>query len=656
MKNIKKKNIHKGGAKTSTRTALGHTDTGRTTVRLSSKKTHKSSSNTGYLLGSNASIEQEDPIYDYFKNHTHSLESIILSDFTIININKIIIEKKTNDINNDNTTLEEGKILKLSKKSALLLCSIYKINRVVFYKSENEYKYVENLDYDNGNNYYLECLSLETNKDNKSSHKGGGIYDILLYKYQDPVVRMVCEYMILLYDIFFVSKTYNINFIYEKLKAYKKMQQYNNLNQYQYNTLYVRNGFWTFVRSILMGEPNTINIKARKSWLSILNKKLQNNLSKKNNNIKKASLEGTICKFGKGLVNCCEDTFHNYFFPPDDYMNIRTLFNEETLKLYDKMKSDEKYKSYQNLDVEGSQYQTLFNINYSNINSKEIDKKLNTAKIEELGKFIEICQETIKIIIISSGRAEGKVKKIKNGNEIPHKPNPYPPISLIEVFDKINKKDISTYVWIIRSERFHVSKSPCVHFGLNGHDITDKLTSFFCLETNYETNVILHSIGHCLDRLYCGHIFKSDNYSEANNVILIQILKCFEIFLSKMKNKYRENPSYDDPNFKKLNINNLTKETLFLVSINDSDNLKTFMESNESLPPIYKNSEETINDLYNINYSLSKDNDTYTINDECLDIKKIYGCSPKLIRDTDTGTGINIMKKSLEKILVDFII
>lgn len=446
-------------------------------------------------------------------------------------------------------------MLILSVNDSKLLC-YFKINRRIFI--DDKVVYVSDMNYDNTKSYSIESIDLEDIRmyGGASGEAAEFVaeepqienYDILLYKYQDPVVRMVCEYVILLINYFFTESN-NINIIYDKLIIYKQLTR--GTGRFKYTQEIRKNKFWEFVRKIFMGKTPGLNPRPSVQTID--------------------GLEGKICKFGFGKTNCCENTL-NTFLDEGQFLQYRTneLFN---IDLFTTLKQDLRYKEYQDLSQDG-QYKELYE-NPQNFLNPTISEPERDIK----QKFVEICQAVIDIIIMVSGRAEGGGDATDNSPEIDASSyiKPYPPISVLEVFDLINKHEVNTYVWIIRSERFHLAKSPCVHFGLQGSGITDRLTKFFCLEKSYTTNVILHSIGHCLDRLYCGHTH-SGNYIEDNEVIFGQIFRCFEIFLSKMKEKNTAEPGYDDENFNKINIENFDKIILYLVSINDQVALEKYIE------------------------------------------------------------------------------
>jgi hypothetical protein len=548
----------------------------------------------GHVLGEEIDNPlYNDPLYDFLSNHTHSIECVILKNFKSVYIKNIKVNDK--DSSDYSETINDKNFLILSDKDAMVLCS-FDINRNIYI--DDVLEYTINLTYDPTKSYSLECPDLFTDE-----LKGGGNYDVLLYKYQDPVVRMACEYMNLLYIIFYKPnfertptskmRQYSIDLIYQRLESYKKLIEKYNLSHYKYNYRYPTSSFWNFVREILMNETKTLHPITEKS--------------------RKVGVEGEICIFGEGLTNCCEETI-NYFKFHEGY-NTENLFDTS---LFNDLKGDLDYKNYTDMS-DHSDFKDLF------VSPQKFIKRED----KELSKFIEICQEVINIIIISSGRAEGGSTR-SSGNPLYSADaynESYPPISVLEVLDRINKADVSTYNWIIRSERFHLSKSPCVHLGLQGSGITDRLTSFFCLEPSYESNVILHSIGHTLDRLYCGHagINTKGGTKLPNDVILGQILACFEIFLQNIKKS-----SSDDKNLQKLHIENLDVISLFLISINDEINLTSYLKG--KLDHVYKDVENKVTNLFDVNFSFTIDHDNYTINDKCLKIKKKYGCSQKLTR------------------------
>ena len=186
--------------------------------------------------------------------------------------------------------------------------------------------------------------------------------------------------------------------------------------------------------------------------------------------------EGSICKFGIGRTDCCSRILRE-----DNLQSMFLKYNMFNLHAYSLMKQRAEYINYTDMATDAS-YKQIFD-NPENLYTKKTDDEIYTMK------FIFLCNITIKYIIAKSGRAEGGSKTDVLG--------PYPPISIIEVLDPDNM------VWIVRSERFHLSKSPCVHLGLKNKNITDKLAQFFNLVNgDYRTNVWFHSIAHAVDRLF----------------------------------------------------------------------------------------------------------------------------------------------------------
>jgi hypothetical protein len=548
-------------------------------------------------LGEGISIKSidEDPLHEFISNHTHSLDSVVLKNNRIMYIKNIRINNR-NPTEDYSITRKNGNMLILSENESKLLC-YYKINRNIFI--DDILVYSNDINYDDTKSYSIECF--EDNND--SELYGGGEYDILIYKYQDPVVRMVCEYVNILLDYFFIENN-PINPIYTRLISYNELLKSKSISRFKYSNVLSHNTFWIFVREKLMGTTRTLHPTTAKK--------------------RSDGLEGSFCIFGEGKTNCCENTLHTFLNEKFDNFRTEKLFD---VKIFNLLKQDENYKKYHDESI-NDKYKELYE-NPQLFLKDEIDNR------EDKIKFIEICQAVINIIIISSGRAEGKSVTTNESSEINASAYnlPYPPISVLEVFDTIDKDNIDTYVWIIRSERFHLSKSPCVHFGLQGSGITDRLTSFFCLEQSYVNNVILHSIGHCLDRLYCGHTHATQKYTQDNNIIFNQIFSCFEIFLEKMKSKKGVDPNYNDPNFKKINLDNFDKLILYLVSINDQFALQEYIKGKINLSDIYVDVNDKITDLFDINFSfIINGRGKYVVNENCWEIKKKYQCQRKLTR------------------------
>lgn len=304
-------------------------------------------------------------------------------------------------------------------------------------------------------------------------------YTCVIYKYQDPVVRMTCEYTM------FVLKGINID---------------QNLN---FDAL-CENVFEEYVNKT----------------------------------------EGSLCEFGIGMTTCCSINMVEFIESAQDYIKdgINSLINSD---IYQRMIQDEKYKNLENVSLS---YEQLFKAPEELINDQRMKFK------------IKLIQCLINKIIIKSGRAEGILPP-----NMEHKL--YPPISICEVLDKRNT------IWMQRSESFHISRSPCVHAGIYGETAAQKALKIFGLDETYENLIWVHSIGHTLDRLFCGHRHLG-KVKRTNKYIWLDMMTSIEIF---------------------ARLNNVSFDTMY----------KRFF------------------DVFDINYGYSND----AVTDECKELKQIYKCT-----------------------------
>ena len=403
----------------------------------------------------------------------------------------------------------------------------------------------------------------------------------LVYKYQDPVVRMVCEYMILLNDEFVDPEVHRLRD--EKVDRY-----------YRY-----------LVEESQMTEEEKEERGEFTSWIKVVFAGRQPKTALQHRLATDAPREGGHCLFGRGYVNCCSDTLRRINLPRM-YLNLPKF----TTTAYDEFVRTRSYREYQPPPPD------LF------------ERPGRFCQNDQDAKFADICQRTIDIIIACSGRSEGTLP----AGMLPMR---YPPISLLEVFDPENM------VWIVRSERFHLSRSPCVHFGLHGYDITDRLISMYDLpRDNYQSNVVLHSIAHALDRLYCGHEHRNvEKYAAPNQVVFDQILNLFDAFVRRIQ--AQPSPIGKSPS-RFLIRPNLNPELLFCISTNQlpeylRSHPGTRMSDVFDLPAVKKElgveRDLTPQDLrrfldmhfrfFDVKYSYDKE---LRMTEECREIKKIYGC------------------------------
>lgn len=261
----------------------------------------------------------------------------------------------------------------------------------------------------------------------------------IFYKYQDPVVRMTCEYTI------FVLKEIGY-----------KLNEFNDL---------LSNGRDTDFDSACLS--------------------LFNSYSKK--------IEGSICRFGLGLVTCCSS-------------EINKTISEFNYNLPSKL----------NTMLEDTEYKNLHNV------SKKYPDFFNSERIKDIK--LKIIQNLIKLIIGKSGRGEGILPDGVSRKD-------YPPISVYEVFDPTND------VWKKRCESYHLSRSPCVHAGIYGEEAGKKAIETFGLPDVYSSLIWIHTIAHALDRLYCGftHDKPGTKVIRKNKEVWSDIMGSFKVFAALRK-------------------------------------------------------------------------------------------------------------------------
>jgi len=283
---------------------------------------------------------------------------------------------------------------------------------------------------------------------------------IILYKYIDPVIRMCCEYIILL-DKYFNDPA--------KLQEFK-IPGSNELDETKFQELILH----------IRKEPNT--------------------------KFHDAPREGAVCEFGLGRIDCCSEIMHKIARNLNIHMDLFNLHN------YNDMKSQRKYTS------------TPFKT-YETFSLPEPEKLLLSQYISnpDIVLLVKIMQKAINEIILASGRVEGA--------PVPQQKNvTYPKIHLLEILDPDNT------TWILRSERFHLSKSPCVHNGLKNLGKIDyflKYLKLWTTGTQLEFAAVswLHTIGHALDRLYCGHTEHKKVPQLINTNTLEHIKSSFCVFM-----------------------------------------------------------------------------------------------------------------------------
>ena len=352
---------------------------------------------------------------------------------------------------------------------------------------------------------------------------------IITYKYVDPVIRMVCEYMILLDDYF---------------------RKPNELEKFRIGT-------------------NNVNDELFKHLITFIRK--QNKDGEPTFPI--APLEGERCTFGVGRIDCCSEILTNL----RREMRIKIeLFN---LTQYIHLIANPKYIN--------SPFHTLTNMKLPNAE----DLLYNKDDLDNI-LLVKIMQKAIDEIIIASGRVEGSIVHGQS-NII------YPKIHLLEVLDQSNT------TWILRSERFHLSKSPCVHNGFKNLGKIDHFLKYLKIcntgnQLKFAHVSWLHTIGHTLDRLYCAHI-GHDDLKLINPVMFQQIKKSFRIFM-QLKSEHNENLICDViPNdFRNVHYVDL----FYYICMNDFESIEKkliFLYSNHrvSFDCIYQNAQALTIDDYN---------------------------------------------------------
>ena len=343
--------------------------------------------------------------------------------------------------------------------------------------------------------------------------------------------------------------------------------------------------------------------------------------------------EGSICVFGVGKIDCCSNTLKNE--------NLNTLSIKHELFHLERYNQIIKMHTYNNYPFNNPK--TL------GLKSAENYLKINDDKDKILS--IKIMQIIINKIIEKSGRAEGA----KVGGQT----KPYPNIHLLEVLDPENK------IWILRSERFHISKSPCVHNGLKNITTNDHFLKYLGLwkrreQLEFPAVSLLHTIGHALDRLYCGH--KGHALLQLDTNYIFNYMKyCFK-YLMELKVLQGDKPIFG---FIPLDITNNNYVDLFyyicmsdFVSIEnklkkmDLPKLQTLYlnlnsEQNNDKQQIVQYLLKTIKEKFNkglLSFPLYDINNYYTYDGTTnqykyikgCEIKEKYGCPAKFLKtETD---------------------
>ena len=431
---------------------------------------------------------------------------------------------------------------------------------------------------------------------NKTKHASGGKPEpdisekyetVIIYKYMDPVIRMVCEYMILL-DQYFKEKP-------------KRLLRFKNKHD------------------------NDVDEAKLSCWLDFVWEENEGRPPRE-------GTEGTVCVFGVGKIDCCSETLKN------EKLSKLTI-NKELFDL--------------------AQYTSIItDANYKNPSFHTLSKDFKLPSAVELLRdksdtdkmlLVKIMQKTIDKIIEKSGRAEGAVVKGQT--------NPYPEIHLLEVLDPANT------TWILRSERYHLSRSPCVHNGLQTVDKIDHFLKYLNLwngpssQLEFAAVSWLHTIGHALDRLYCGHTGHLIGIqSLTTTVILEQIKNSFKIFMELMARKSNQpicdvipndsgNPDYVDLFFY-ICMNDIesVRNKLLKMPLDLVIRMKDHFSSNKTIDRVeltdliiarintfFSVSRHVNFPFFNINFSYTpnRDGSSLIINTDCA-IKMEYSCKGEI--------------------------
>jgi hypothetical protein len=132
---------------------------------------------------------------------------------------------------------------------------------------------------------------------------------------------------------------------------------------------------------------------------------------------------------------------------------------------------------------------------------------------------VKILQYTLNHIVQLEGRSKS-----------------YPKIHLLELLDPNNN------IWLMRSEHFHLSKSPCVHNGLKSKLKINAFLKYLNLwqtggSCKFEAVTWIHTIGHQLDKLYCGQHIANVIPGVTREQVFKKILSYFEIFIGIMEQR-----------------------------------------------------------------------------------------------------------------------
>ena len=533
------------------------------------------------------------------RTHEHILEGLYFVDVKdtisyseLYTVKDVLGSYPTNSKNIDSIVLE------LSESQSRYFELIANISSEVLKTSVKQYFLVlESNSKDTGNVFLSNRMkrnnTIKGGKRKRSTRrkifqKGGRVnYDgIIIYKYIDPVIRMCCEYVILL-DNHFKD------------------------NPAHLDTMFSPDG------TVLSANLDTF---LDTYW-------------------KHGGGESTICKFGFGLTNCCTEILRY------DYMPTLSLqLNHYNLDKYKEIASSQKYI----IRPMKTMFDPLFNLEPASL----LLKTENPYKI----KLTKIMQATIDKIIERSGNREG------SGEPAPGPNVTYPPIHLLEVLDIRNK------TWTVRSEIYHLSKSPCVHNGIQFMARVYYFLKYFGLHRDgtpveFASISWLHTIGHALDRLYCGHSFIVDHDTRLD--ILRQIKNSFQTFLSQTGDSDVILNFFKNPFFKEAQV-----DLFYFMCVNDLESLKNVLITKITAVTVNyvktliretmyawlnikdKNAEEVVDWLmhfissrfndrnyatagfpcFDIGYSFTLEGNELKVNYDC-EVKLKYGCKLPTVED-----------------------
>jgi len=179
---------------------------------------------------------------------------------------------------------------------------------------------------------------------------------------------------------------------------------------------------------------------------------------------------------------------------------------------------------------------------------------------------VKIMQAIINKIISKDNQPSGRPM-----SRVSEQDTNYPNIHLLELLDPNNN------VWIMRSEHYHLSKSPCVHNGLAFKGKINYFLKYLNLWppnelVSFEGVTWLHNIAHALDRLYCGTpAIEIMSDGQAKTYMFNKILYYFNIFIRRMSQRHF--PICGIIPYRNRERQNYT-ELFFYICINDMNSIR----------------------------------------------------------------------------------